>query len=565
MRTKLIQILRPLVAGVVRPVRAKATAGSIVPRQLLALHKPYCPLPWVALLLAFAFIASVADAADLISPLLPGLASVGGVSRSQDKLDIFTTDANGVIRTAAWQPSFTDGWHGWWGINSGQTAAGAPVTTVSRSADKLDSFVVGWDNRIYTAAWEPDFTDGWHGWFPIGNLQAPAGARVAAVSRSTDKLDIFVVGNDGQVWTAAWEPDFTDGWHGWWPVKGVSVPPGSHVSAVSRSTDKLDIFVTDKSGTIQTAAWEPDFTDGWHGWSGINGGQATAGAPVTAVSRSTDKLDVFVVGAGQLVYTAAWEPDFTGWHGWWPIGNLQAPTTAAVNAVSRSTDKLDIFVTDIDGTIQTAAWEPDFTAWHAWSGINGGQAAPGAPVTAISRSKDKLDVFVVGWDHRVYTAAWEPDFTNGWHGWFPIGTSPPPPDSLGPLQTGGITFSGGVPVGGSAQLSLWSDGSYVFEGSFHDSGFPSYNDTLVIVVKDVLTNTAYTFSHSGHMAGTVESGSRDDSWNVGSRSIELQKAWNNFASGSTWHWAAGANADFNSILDKALSAVGTVTGVISIF
>jgi len=36
------------------------------------------------------------------------------------------------------------------------------------------------------------------------------------VSRSTDKLDIFVTGTDGGVYKAAWEPDFADGWHGWW-------------------------------------------------------------------------------------------------------------------------------------------------------------------------------------------------------------------------------------------------------------------------------------------------------------------------------------------------------------
>jgi hypothetical protein len=36
------------------------------------------------------------------------------------------------------------------------------------------------------------------------------------VSRSTDHLDVFAVGADGHVYTAAWEPDFADGWHGWW-------------------------------------------------------------------------------------------------------------------------------------------------------------------------------------------------------------------------------------------------------------------------------------------------------------------------------------------------------------
>ena len=359
----------------------------------------------------------------LVSPRLPPGAQVGVVSRSTDKLDLFVTDRAGVIWTAAWEPDFADWWHGWWQLNSGRGAPGAPIHGTSRSTDKLDIFVAGTDDQIYTAAWEPYFTDWWHGWWLLNSgATAPAG-HITVVSRNTDKLDAFVVGTDGRVYTAAWEPGFTDWWHGWWPIGDIQVPPGAPVHAVSRSADKLDIFVTDVDGVIWTAAWEPDFTDGWHGWWQLNGGRAAPGAPVTAVSRSTDKLDVFVVGTDGRVYTAAWEPDFTDWwHGWWPIGSIVAPQGAPVHAVSRSTDKLDIFVTDVNGVIMTAAWEPDFTDWwHGWWELNGGRAAPGAAVTAVSRSADKLDVFVVGTDGKVYTAAWEPDFTDWWHGWWAIG------------------------------------------------------------------------------------------------------------------------------------------------
>ena len=122
--------------------------------------------------LAFTCVALAVQAQTLISPQLPGLAPVEPVSRSQNKLDIFSADTAGVIRTAAWEPAFTDGWHGWWSLNGGQAAPGAPVTVVSRSQDKLDVFVVGLDHRVWTAAWEPGFTDGWHGWWPIGEISA---------------------------------------------------------------------------------------------------------------------------------------------------------------------------------------------------------------------------------------------------------------------------------------------------------------------------------------------------------------------------------------------------------
>jgi len=57
---------------------------------------------------------------------------------------------------------------------------------ISLQPSKLDVFVVGTDGRVYTAAWEPGFTDWWHGWWPIGDVRAPQGAPVHAVSGNTD-------------------------------------------------------------------------------------------------------------------------------------------------------------------------------------------------------------------------------------------------------------------------------------------------------------------------------------------------------------------------------------------
>ena len=356
----------------------------------------------------------------MVSPRAPALAEVNAVSRSADKLDIFVTDASGVIYTAAWEPGFTDWWHGWWQLNGGRAQAGAPVHAVSRSADKLDAFVVGTDQYIYTAAWEPSFADWWHGWWRLNGGAAAPGAHVTVVSRGPDKLDAFVVGTDGYVYTARWEPSFPDWWHGWSRIGTIQVPQGAAIHGVSRSYDKIDIFATDVWGVIWTAAYD---SAGWHGWWQLNGGRARPGAPVTAVSRGPDKLDVFVVGTDGRVWTAAWQPSFPDWwHGWWPIGGTLFPQGAPIHAVSRSTDKLDIFGTDLYGNIVTAAWEPAFSdGWHGWWYLNGGRAAPGAPVTAVSRNTDKLDVFVVGTDGRIWTAAWQPSFPDWWHGWWPIG------------------------------------------------------------------------------------------------------------------------------------------------
>ena len=119
--------------------------------------------------------------------MFPQGAYVGAVCRSQDKLDIFATDTGGRILSAAWEPAFSDGWHGWWHILGGRAQPGGPVTAVSRSSDKLDIFVIGTDNVTYTAAWEPAFSDGWHGWWNLNGGRAAHGSRsrASAVDRTS--------------------------------------------------------------------------------------------------------------------------------------------------------------------------------------------------------------------------------------------------------------------------------------------------------------------------------------------------------------------------------------------
>jgi hypothetical protein len=289
---------------------------------------------------------------------------VTAVVRRPDHLDCFAVGRDGGCYTAAWAPGL--GWRGWWRIGNAVFPQGSRIGAVSRSRDKLDVFGTDTSGRVVTAAWEPAFTDGWHGWWHIRGGRAQPGAPVTAVSRSADKLDVFVTGTDGGAYTAAWEPAFSDGWHGWWRIRDAVFPQAAPLHAVTRSRDKLDVFGCDTQGRVITAAWEPAFTDGWHGWWHIRGGRARPGAPVTALSRSADKLDAFVVGTDDGIYTAAWEPAFSdGWRGWWHINGGRAPQGSEVTGAVRRPDHMDVFVVSTDGRAWTAAWRPG-APWGGW-------------------------------------------------------------------------------------------------------------------------------------------------------------------------------------------------------
>ena len=135
---------------------------------------------------------------------------------------------------------------------------------------------------------------------------------------------------------------------------------------------------------------------------------------------------------------------------------------------------------------------------------------------------------------------------------------------IGLLNTGSITFDNGVPVGGWAQLTVYADGSYNFTGHFHDSGLPNYNDSLVFGLVST-SGTLYTFVHTGHMAGTFESGSRDDDWDVSGTNPALAAGWADLE-GGRWYWRAGVNWDPGPLIqdiETAAQIAGTVVSIVS--
>jgi hypothetical protein len=136
-------------------------------------------------------------------------------------------------------------------------------------------------------------------------------------------------------------------------------------------------------------------------------------------------------------------------------------------------------------------------------------------------------------------------------------------DQLGPWTWPNIGFSGGVPVGGWAQLTLHRNGAYNFSGHFHDSGFPGYNDQLVWVVKDS-KNVAYVFRHQGHMGGTIGGGSRDDDWNESRRHDALAAGWHDLSRHWQYKASASVNWDIGGLVDIVVKGIGVVSTVIAI-
>nr|WP_232542307.1 M12 family metallopeptidase [Nocardia bovistercoris] len=112
---------------------------------------------------------------------------------------------------------------------------------------------------------------------------------------------------------------------------------------------------------------------------------------------------------GDIDAVHAMYPDWSGiGNRWRNIGGI-FPRTAPVSAVSRPPNNLDLFITGNDGRVYTSWWQ----GGSDWSGIGdrwrniGGVFPVGAPLAAVGRTQRNQDLFITGNDGRVYTSWWQ--------------------------------------------------------------------------------------------------------------------------------------------------------------
>ena len=127
--------------------------------------------------------------------------------------------------------------------------ADSPITAVAQLPEQLDVFWIGPDGGVGSAAWNAN--SGWSAPFPIAPPNAArADSPITAVARFPEQLDVFWIGPDGGVGSAAWNAN--SGWSAPFPI----APPNaaradSPITAVSRFPSNWMC-----SGLDRMEAWE---------------------------------------------------------------------------------------------------------------------------------------------------------------------------------------------------------------------------------------------------------------------------------------------------------------------
>jgi hypothetical protein len=180
------------------------------------------------------------------------------VSRTPGNLDLFVVGNDNHVWSTFWTSG--GGWNRDWFPLPGRAVfdrSVQQVAAVSRAPGNLDLFIVGNDNHVWSTFWSDG--GGWApDWFPLPGQAVFDRNRqqVAVVSRASGNLDLFIVGNDNHVWSTFWNGQ--GGWsRDWFPLPSQAVFDRNTqlVAAVSRASENLDLFIIGNDNHIWSTYW----------------------------------------------------------------------------------------------------------------------------------------------------------------------------------------------------------------------------------------------------------------------------------------------------------------------
>lgn len=308
--------------------------------------------------------------------------------------------------------------------------AGSRLAAVSRSWDQMDLWLVGQDGLLYSNR----FNGRWHGWYTLPAVQFPVGTHLAALSREAGHLEVWAVANDGKM-HGIWFDGSS--WRDWYELGGAAFPPGAPVAAVSRHRDLMEVWCVDIHGKVRhkyfaDGVWKPEGAE----WLTL-GAEATfpAGAHLVAASRSPWDMQVWVVGDDKPISRNLFVNDV--WTGWTPLGaEIFAPGTHLAAVVRKKwpvgsavdtwglpvnpyavTPHQFVLGVDMNEHVRDFWYEEDVERGWYQAGIQSFNS--GTVIAGVSHQPETVDIWAVRPDGFLY---FNHGIASGWTGWNRIDT-----------------------------------------------------------------------------------------------------------------------------------------------
>ena len=141
---------------------------------------------------------------------------------------------------------------------------------------------------------------------------------------------------------------------------------------------------------------------------------------------------------------------------------------------------------------------------------------------------------------------------------------PPPPAPVLPdrlvFNWPSLTFSGGTPVGGYANLTLFQNGNVAYSGHLHDSGFPNYS-TQVVCGAVSADGVAFAAVHSGSLTGSSGGSQGNDDWNQTTTNAEITSDWPELVRSHPANCTMQVNANVSQVVQSLVQDLNTAASL----
>ncbi|MCX7621241.1 MAG: hypothetical protein N2037_10410, partial [Acidimicrobiales bacterium] len=249
-------------------------------------------------------------------------------------------------------------WTGWSGM--GGTTFSRPA--VIRNKDgRLEVFVVGGDGQMWRNA--QVIPNGyWSGFIPMGG-RFPLDSIPSAALSPDGRIELFAVGVDRSLYHAV---QLTPGgnWSQW--VSHGGIITSRYVALGTNADGRLEAFARGLDGALHRI-YQLYPNGFWSGWN-FMGSLIMDGNELTVERNADGRLQVFMVGWEGYVWTVAQiSPGSTVWGPWTSLGGPW-PTKSLV--AGRNADgRLQLFMIGIFGIVATTAQTAPNGAFAPWSAV----------------------------------------------------------------------------------------------------------------------------------------------------------------------------------------------------
>lgn len=366
------------------------------------------------------------------------LSAISAVSSIPGGASVFTVGDEGNIWSFYYDPRVANPhWTHAFRLSQTRMSASLDVTALSTFSGSVSLFTVAGDGSVWSTFFDPRYNARWEAWFSLGGagvigrqkVPFPAAIRkkskVSAVSTVTGGVSLFVVGKDGAVWSAFYDPRAEKPfWSDWFSLGG-GVKPGTSVQALSTVEGGTSIFVVGHDGGVWSKYFDPRIANPkWSDWFSL-GGQVRPGSDIAAISTKPDGVSLFVVGLDNSVFTNFFDPQLPGkqWSGWVSLGG-QVFRKAGVSAASAARGGTSLFVVGLDQAVWSKYYDPQVVPpkWSDWFSLGGEVKGSENLITAISTVEGGVSLFAKREDGYVQSAFFDPrQGSPKWSSWFRVG------------------------------------------------------------------------------------------------------------------------------------------------